>query len=100
MLVKGPVWGQNVHEVDTALGQQTRLERSSKAVCCERGAQPKVDEEGFSESCRVCAVKVPANLTIFPKITQTVNKLPNSPTYHLMVPKVTELYRISPDYTR
>ena len=30
-----------------------------------------------SESCQVCAVKVPANLTIFPKITQTVKKLPN-----------------------
>lgn len=53
-----------------------------------------------SESCQVCAVKVPANLTIFPKITQTVKKLPNSPTYHLMVPNITELHRISPDYTR
>ena len=64
------------------------------------GAQTKVDEECFSESCRVCAVKVPANLTIFPKITQTVKKLPNSPTYHLMVTNITELHRISPDYTR
>ena len=86
---KGPRMGPKVHEVDSALA---------------RGA----NEGGWgvrpvgvvSESCRVCAVKVPVNLTIFPKITQTVKKLPNSPTYRLMVPKVTELHRISPDYTR
>lgn len=76
----------DVHEVDSALAR----------------AQTKVDEECFSESCQVCAVtvKVPVNLTIFPKITQTVKKLPNSPTYHLMVTNITELHRISPDYTR
>lgn len=58
---KGPRMGPKVHEVDSALAR----------------AQTKVDEVCFSESCRVCAVKVPANLTIFPKITQTVKKLPN-----------------------
>ena len=78
MLAKGPVWGQNVHEVDTA--RRTNKARAcSMSVCCERGAQTKVDEEYFSESCRGCAVtvKVPANLKIFPKTTQIVKKLPN-----------------------
>lgn len=89
----------DVHEVDSA--RRTNKARAcSMSICCERGAQTKVDKECFSESCRVCAVKVPANLTIFPKTTQTVKKLPNSPTYHLMVTNITELHRISPDYTR
>lgn len=99
MLVKGPVWGQKSTKW-TPRVVANKVSSSLEVGLLRARAQPKVDEEGFSESCRVCAVKVPANLTIFPKITQTVNKLPNSPTYHLMVPKVTELYRISPDYTR
>lgn len=68
----------DVHEVDSA--RRTNKARAcSMSVCCERGAQTKVDKECFSESCRVCAVtvKVSANLKIFPKTTQTVKKLPN-----------------------
>lgn len=76
------------------------LSGAQRLFVASAGAQTKVDEECFSESCQVCAVKVPVNLTIFPKITQTVKKLPNSPTYHLMVTNITELHRISPDYTR
>lgn len=93
---KGPRMGPKVHEVDSARSANKALGRFAVSA----GAQTKVDEVCFSESCQVCAVKVPANLTVFPKITQTVKKLPNSPTYHLMVPKLTELYRISPDHCR
>ena len=66
------------------------------------GAQTKVDEECFSESCRVCAVtvKVPTNLKIFPKTTQMVKKFPSNTTYHLMVTNFTEFHRISPDHPR
>lgn len=89
----------DVHEVDSARSSKQGSSLLEVGLLRAR-AQTKVDEECFSESCRVCAVKVPANLTIFPKITQTVKKLPNSPTYHLMVTNITELHRISPDYTR
>lgn len=83
---------------------QTRLELARCLFVASAGA----NEGGWgvrpvwvvSESCQVCAVKVPANLTVFPKITQTVKKLPNSPTYHLMVTNFTEFHRISPDHCR
>lgn len=55
---------------------QTRLELARCLFVASAGAQTKVDEECFSESCRVCAATtgVPA---IFPKTTQIVKKLPN-----------------------
>ena len=105
MLAKGPVWGQKSTKW-TPRVVQTRLELARCLFVASAGA----NEGGggvrpvwvVSESCRGCAVtaQVPANLKIFPKTTQIVKKLPNSPTYHLMVPKLTELHRISPDYTR
>lgn len=41
---KGPRMGPKVHEVDSA--RRTNKARAcSMSVCCERGAQTKVDEE-------------------------------------------------------
>lgn len=88
----------DVHEVDTARRTNKALGRFAASA----GAQTKVDEECFSESCRVCAVtvKVPTNLKIFPKTTQMVKKFPSNTTYHLMVTNFTEFHRISPDHPR
>lgn len=72
---KGPRMGPKVHEVDSARSANKALGQFAVSA----GAQTKVDEVCFSESCRVCAVtvKVPVNLKIFPKTTQIVKKLPN-----------------------
>ena len=78
------------------------LSGAQRLFVASAGAQTKVDEECFSESCRVCAVtvKVPTNLKIFPKTTQMVKKFPSNTTYHLMVTNFTEFHRISPDHPR
>ena len=97
---KGPRMGPKVHEVDSA--RSTNKAWAELKGCLLRArAQPKEDEEGFSESCRGCAkTRVPANLKIFSKTTQIVKKLPKESTYHLMVTTLTEFDRISPDHTR
>lgn len=68
----------DVHEVDSARSSKQGSSLLEVGLLRAR-AQTKVDKECFSESCQVCAVtvKVPVNLTIFPKTTQIVKKLPN-----------------------
>ena len=72
---KRPRMGPKVHEVDSARGAN-KAWAELKGCLLRVRAQPKVDEEGFSESCRGCAAttRVPA---ILPKTTQIVKKSPN-----------------------
>lgn len=76
---KGPRMGPKVHEVDSARRTNKALGRFAASAGANEGGRGVRPVWVVSESCRGCAVTahVPANLTIFPKITQIVKKLPN-----------------------